>query len=98
MPQPLEELLAKLGQRQADPRLAGLEARAWRQIASLQREVSPATLWGWRSAAAAALLGIGVAASRWLFPANPESTESETKVEYGPRNAANQEDAEYLAA
>jgi len=50
------------------------------------------------SVAAYALLGIGVAASRWLFPANPESTESETKVEYGPRNAANQEDAEYLAA
>ena len=48
--------------------------------------------------AAYALLGIGVAASRWLFPANPESTESETKVEYGPRNAANQEDAAYLAA
>jgi len=50
------------------------------------------------SVAAYARLGIGVAASRWLFPANPESAEGEIAMEYGPRHAANREDAEYLAA
>lgn len=49
------------------------------------------------SIGAYALLGLGVAASRWLFPANPE-----TEIESAPalaHEAANQEaDRELLAA
>jgi phage shock protein C len=48
------------------------------------------------SVAAYALLGVGVATSRWLFPANRESHVSEP-VPVHP-HAANREAAEYLAA
>jgi len=50
------------------------------------------------SIAAYALLGVGVAASRWLFPANRESRTGESASGRVHPDAANQEAAECLAA
>ena len=50
------------------------------------------------SVAAYALLGIGVAASRWLFPANSESQIGEGTEGYVHPYAANQDGAASLAA
>ena len=51
------------------------------------------------SIAAYALLGVGVAASRWLFPAYPESQDGEGAAAHAHRDAANAEaDRELLAA
>jgi hypothetical protein len=57
----LDALLAKLAGRAA-PSQTNLEARVWAKIGARQRDLSPAALWGWRSAAAALVLLLGVAA------------------------------------
>ena len=49
------------------------------------------------SIAAYALLGIGVAASRWLFPANPDS-QAETVPAHAHEAANEEADRELLAA
>ena len=58
----LDELTALLQAKAPERSLAGLEARVWSAIAVRQRAMSPVTIWGWRSAAAALLLAIGVVA------------------------------------
>jgi hypothetical protein len=60
MTAPLEDLLARLGKSPPDHALLGLETRVWARIAARAREMSPAALWGWRSAAAALLLTLGL--------------------------------------
>ena len=56
----LEDLMAQLGKGPPDRALAGLEQRVWVRIAARQREASPVTLWGWRSATAALVLTLGL--------------------------------------
>lgn len=56
----LEDLLVQLGKTPPDHALVGLEARVWGRITGRAREMSPAALWGWRSAAAALLLTLGL--------------------------------------
>ena len=56
----LEEFLARLKRLPRDRSLAGLEARVWSAIRSPARSASPALIWGWRSAAAAAIMSIGI--------------------------------------
>ncbi|MBI1292768.1 hypothetical protein GC173_16255 [bacterium] len=43
-----------------DRSLQGLETRVWAEIGARQRTPSPALLWGWRSAAAALVLTLGL--------------------------------------
>lgn len=57
-----EDLLAKLRDRQPSRSLVGLEARVWASISARQRDVPATTIWGWRSAAAALLLAVGIMA------------------------------------
>lgn len=57
-----EDLVAQFGAGTSDRSLVGLEARVWSRIVARQRLASPAAIWGWRSAAAALLLTIGVVA------------------------------------
>lgn len=60
MSAPLEDLLAQLGKSPPDHALLELEQRVWARITGRAREMSPAALWGWRSAAAALLLTFGL--------------------------------------
>ncbi len=55
----LENLLGRL-HHQAAPPLSGLEARVWANIGERARTMSPSALWGWRSAAVALLLALGI--------------------------------------
>jgi hypothetical protein len=55
-----DEFLARLKRAPTDRPLAGLEARVWTVIRSQQRSASPALIWGWRSAAAAAVMTAGI--------------------------------------
>ena len=50
------------------------------------------------SVAAYALLGIGVATSRWLFPANHGTQDGTNASDYTHSDAANRETADCLAA
>jgi hypothetical protein len=58
----LEELAAQLMTRPPEGPLTGLETRVWARIAARQRAPSSAAIWGWRSAAAALLVALGVIA------------------------------------
>jgi hypothetical protein len=56
----IDDWLAELGRQDADRSLLGLETRVWAVIAERQRAPSAITLWGWRSATAAALVALGL--------------------------------------
>ncbi|PZO52821.1 MAG: hypothetical protein DCF16_08480 [Alphaproteobacteria bacterium] len=56
----IDTSLRELGDQPADRSLFGLETRVWARIGVRQRAVSPAALWGWRSATAAVLLTVGL--------------------------------------
>ena len=56
----IDERLNELANEAPDRSLHGLETRVWAALAERQRAPSSAVLWGWRSAAAAALLAIGL--------------------------------------
>lgn len=58
----LEELAAQLMARTPEGPLTGLETRVWTRIAARQRALSSTAIWGWRSAAAALLVALGVIA------------------------------------
>ena len=58
----LEDLTARLREQPLERPLADLEARVWARIAARQRGPSSAAIWGWRSAAAALLVALGVIA------------------------------------
>jgi hypothetical protein len=68
----LDHLLTQLAARPAPP-LSGLESRVLAKRTARWRELSPRALWGWRSAAAAMLLLIGLATEAAApKPAAPE--------------------------
>jgi hypothetical protein len=56
----IDDWLKELGRQEPDRPLLGLETRVWAAIGERQRAPSGMTLWGWRSAAAALLLTIGL--------------------------------------
>lgn len=56
----IDEWLQELGRQAPDRSLHGLETRVWAAIGERQRAPSAMTLWGWRSAAAAFVLTIGL--------------------------------------
>jgi len=56
----IDDWLKELGRQAPDHGLHGLETRVWATIGERQRAPSPMALWGWRSAAAAMLLTIGL--------------------------------------
>lgn len=56
----IEEFMARLKRLPTDRSLGGLEARVWSAIRSHERSASPALIWGWRSAAAAAVMTVGI--------------------------------------
>ena len=56
----LDDWIAALREQALDRSLLGLETRVWAAIGARQRDPSPALLWGWRSAAAALVLSIGL--------------------------------------
>lgn len=56
----IDDWLRELGRDDARPSLQGLETRVWAVIGQRQRAPSAMTLWGWRSATAAALVAIGL--------------------------------------
>lgn len=81
----LEDLVAQLRARATDRSLAGLEARVWSRIAGRQRMASPVAIWGWRSAAAALLLAIGVmAGGATMARASPELALFSTQTALAP--------------
>jgi hypothetical protein len=56
----IDNWLKELGRQAPDHSLHGLETRVWAVIGERQRAPSTVTLWGWRSATAAALLALGL--------------------------------------
>lgn len=56
----IDDWLKELGRQARDRSLHGLETRVWAAIGERQRAPSAMTLWGWRSATAAALLALGL--------------------------------------
>lgn len=56
----LDDRIAELRAEKLDRSLLGLETRVWAEIGARQRAPSPALLWGWRSAAAALVLTLGL--------------------------------------
>ena len=56
----IDDWLQELGRQPLERSLDGLETRVWATIGEHQRTPSSMTLWGWRSAAAAVLLAIGL--------------------------------------
>lgn len=56
----IDDWLKDLGAQAPDRSLHGLETRVWAEIGARQRTPSPALLWGWRSAAAALVLTLGL--------------------------------------
>lgn len=56
----IDDWLKDLAGQKPDRSLQGLETRVWAAIGERQRAPSSMTLWGWRTASAAALLAIGL--------------------------------------
>jgi hypothetical protein len=81
----LEDLVAQLRARPPQRSLAGLEADVWSRIAGRQRMPSPVAIWGWRSAAAALLLAVGImAGSATIAQASPELALFSTRTALAP--------------
>lgn len=72
----IDDWLQELGRKAPDRSLQGLETRVWAAIGERQRVPSATTLWGWRSATAAALLAIGLV-TQGAGRAQPSSSEFE---------------------
>ncbi len=56
----IDDWLKQLGAQTPDRSLQGLETRVWAAIGERQRAPSSMILWGWRGAAAALVLALGL--------------------------------------
>lgn len=81
----MDEWLKELARQAPDRSLQGLETRAWAAIGELQGASSAATLWGWRSVTAAALLALGLLTQGVsLAQASPEFDLFSPRAELAP--------------
>ena len=68
-----------------DPRLDSREGAVWSRVAEAQRQASGAAIWGWRGAAAALLLTIGIlVAGDAREPAPSEMALFSSKAAFAP--------------